>query len=174
MTGQCAVANAHIADLGKSGLERGHKLALELGINFVTTINALDVAADVGKEQKRIDEFIGVFAKAANRNVDIQTDVAVYHAERDGIRRAVFVADYFLFVEEVNALILSRVAAKADTFGNQLQGGKKTFAEPAVKQGRLGGGIVEEFAGLVGEFNDFALLDDHHELPFVDGNDRTV
>lgn len=52
-----------------------------------------------------------IFAMAADADVDVQPDIAVDHAGRGRVGRAVFVPQNLLGVEVVNALVLAGVPA---------------------------------------------------------------
>ena len=121
MTGQRTIAKAHLADSSKCGLQRGHKFALELAIELISSVVEFDIAANVLIEQNRIDELIGILAIAANRNVDVETDILIDNTEGDWIRRAVLVAENFFRVKEINTLILCRVSAERKTAADDLE-----------------------------------------------------
>ena len=111
---------------------------------------------------------------AADADVDIQPDVAVDHAEGNGVGCAVFVAQNLLGVEEINALILARIPAEGNALADGLEGVEQPLAESAVKNARLGGRIIDEFARFRAQLDHLSLIDDNHALPFVDGNHRAV
>ncbi len=121
MPGQRAVAKTHFADSSKCGLQRGQELALELTVELISSEIEFDIAAHVFIEQNRIDKLVGIFAVAANRDVDIETDIFVDNTEWDGGWRAVFVAEDLFRVKEVYALILCRVSAERETAADDLE-----------------------------------------------------
>ncbi|MPM80070.1 hypothetical protein SDC9_127115 [bioreactor metagenome] len=174
VTGQRAVAKAHLADFRKCGLQCGHEFTLELAVDLVSGIFTLYVAANILVEQNRIDKLIGIFAIAADCDVDIQSHVFIHDTERDRIRGAIFVAKDFLGVEEIDALILRGISAKGESAADDLQRFQNPLAEAAVEQRRLGRLVVYILARLGGEIHDLTLFYNHHELSVIDGDDGTV
>ena len=174
MAGQRAVTDAHVGNLGKSGLQSGHQLGFEHTVDLVAAIALGHVAADIGIEQQGIDDLVRELAVAADGNIDVQADILIHDAEGHGIGRAVLVADDLLGVEIVNTLILGRIAAEGKALADGLEGVEDGLAEAARKERRLGRGIVLVFAGLGAELDDLALLDDDHALAVIDGDQRTV
>ena len=174
MTGKCAVADAHCGDLCECRLKRCHKLALEHAVDAVSCVFAVYIAADVGIEEHRVCDFIGIFAVAADRNIDIKADILIDDAERNRARCAVFVAEDFLCIEEINALITSGFTAHGETLADVFESFQETFAKTAIKHARFCGLIVDIFACFCTKINDLALIDDDHALPFVNGDDAAV
>ena len=121
MAGQRGIADAHVGNLRKCGLKRGKQLGLELAVETVSCVVLTHIAADVRVEQDRVADAVAVFTKAADGNVDVDACPLVDDAERHRARRAVFVADQFLRVEVVDALILGRFAAKREPLANVLE-----------------------------------------------------
>ena len=174
MTGQRAVADAEAGDLRKGGLESRKQLALELAVDLRAGIGALHIAADIGVEQDGVRYPIAVLAEAANGNIDIEADVVIHYAERNRTRRAVFVADKLLGVEEIDALILRGLAAEGKTLADILENRRDRAGQIAVKKAGLGGHVICIFSGLRADVNDLALVNDDHALTVGNGNDGAV
>ena len=62
-----------LRETGKRGLKRADELGLELAVYLVACIILLDVAADIGIEEHRIVNFIGIETRAADGDIDIKT-----------------------------------------------------------------------------------------------------
>ena len=103
-----AVADAHIGDLTERGLKSCQKLGAQLVLDAVSCIVAVDISADVLIEQDRIADSVSIFAEAADRDINIETDILVDYAERNRIGCSVLVADDVLGVKIVNPLIVCR------------------------------------------------------------------
>ena len=174
MSGQSAVTDAHLADLGEGGLEGGQQLALELGVDLAALVFGADVAAHVAVEGGGVHDLVAVFTEAADGDVDIQVGIAVHHAEGHGRRRAILVADDLLGVEIVDPLILRSVAAEGETLEHGAQNVLQALAQVAAEDAGLRGHIVDEFAGLGAEIDDLALLDDHHALTVGNGDHAAI
>ena len=101
-------------------------------------------------------------------------DVAVHHAEGDGRRGAELVFHDLLGVEVVDALILAGVAAEGKALADQLEGVLDAFAQLAGEDAGLGGGVIDEFAGLGADLNDLALFHDDHALAVGHGDQGAV
>ena len=174
--GHRGIAHAHGRNLRECGLQRREQLALQLRVDFVARVRLFDVAAHVLVEHERVDDLVRVFAVAANRNVDVQADVVIDDAEGYGRGGAVLVAHDFLRVEEVYALVFARVAAEREAGAHALKRRHEPIAEArlAEEQARFGRLVEHEFARLSAGFDNRALLNDDHELAFVDRDDRTV
>ena len=110
--GNGAVANAHLRDLGKGGLQSGEQLGLKLAVDLIARVAIGHVAAHVGVEQQRVGDAVRILAVAANGDVDVQANVVIDHAEGHGRGGAVLVTDDLLGVDEVDTLVLACVAAK--------------------------------------------------------------
>ena len=170
--GQCAVADAHLGDLAEGGLQRGQQLALELAVDLGAGVVALHVAADIGVEQHGIGDAIAVFAEAADGDVHVQADVLIHHAEGNCARRAVLVAGNLARVEEVDALILARLATEGEPVEGGLENLLHLFAgELAVEQAGLGVDVEHVLAGLGAEVHDLTLIHDQHALALIDHDD---
>ena len=109
-------------------------------------------------------------------DVDVQANVVVDDAEGHGRGGAIFVAHDFLRVEEVYALVFARVAAEREAGAHALKRRHEPIAEARFAEEQAGfGRLVEnELARFSARFDDRALLDDYHELAFIDRDDRTV
>ena len=175
VAGQRAVADAHLGDLRESGLQRGQKLGLQLPVDLLAGEGLLHVAANVGVEEERVHDFVGVLAEAAHRDVHVKADIFVHHAEGHGVGRAVLVADDFLGVDEVHPLVLRRLAAEGEPVEHQGERLHDRFlVHVPVEDARLGGIVVHELARLGRDLHHLALVHDQHALPFVDRHDGTV
>ena len=168
------VTNAKLGDACEGGLQCGEQLALHLRLEAVACIRLFDVAANLLVEDQRIDEAERVFAVHADCRVHVETEVGVDDAERNGRAGAVLVADDFLRVEEVDALVFARVATEGETLADALERGPDALAQVAVEDGRLGRAVIHELAGLGANVDDLAGLDDDHALAVVDGDDRAI
>ena len=62
-----------LGETGKRGLKRADELGLELAVYLIAGIILLDVAADIGIEEHRIVNFIGIETRAADGDIDIKT-----------------------------------------------------------------------------------------------------
>ena len=175
MVHKCGIADSQLAYLSESGLQSVQKLHFELAVYFRTGICIRDISTDIGIEQKRIYDFIGIFAVAADAYIHIESDICINNSERNGILSAVLISHYLFGIEVVHSLILGRFTAEGETLA---ESGKALFdafaVEAAVHDSRLGGRIINELARLVAKFHDLALFDYHHALSVCDCNYRTV
>ena len=168
MSRQGAIANAHIGNLRERGLQRGEQLGFQLAIDLIAGVIALHIAADVYIEQHGVRDAIAVFAEAADGNIHIQTDIAIHHAERNRTGRTVFIADDFLGIEEVHALIAPGLAAEGEALIGGAQNLFQIFAaEAAAENAGFAVDIEDVFARLGAEIHDLALIHDQHALAFV-------
>ena len=174
MPRKCAVADSHPGNLCECRLQGCQELAAKLGIDLVSRIILLDVSADVLIKEDRIHHPVGIFAVAADRNIHVETDVLVHHAERDRIRRAVLVSDDLLCIKEVDSLVSRRVAAHRETLSELLKAVPDALSEISVEDTRLRGGIVHKLSGFRADLNDRSLIHDHHALSLIDRNDGSV
>ena len=174
MPGQAAVADAHVGNFRKSGLQSGEQLGFHLAFQPVPGVFAAEIAAHIGIEQQRVADMEAVLAEAADGNLPIQVDIPVHHPERHRAGSAVLVAHQLFQIEIVNSLVLGRVAAKGKTLAHGFKGFQDALAQTAGEDGGLRGGIVGEFAGLGTELHHLALVHDHHALPVGHGNDAAV
>ena len=123
------------------------------------------------EEQQRVGDLVGEHAVAAEVDRKFEAERFIDdHAERDGVGSAVFVIAYLAQIEVVNALILAGITAEGETPSDEFEGIFDALPERARENAGFGGGIIDEFAGLAGELNDLALIDDDHELTLVDGD----
>ena len=174
VAGDGAVADAHLRNLGKGGLQGGEQLGLKLAVDLVARIAIGHVAAHVGVEQQRVGDAVRILAVAAHGDVDVQANVVIDHAEGHRRGGAVLVADDLLGVDEVDALVLARVAAKGKAAADIGEGLLDGVAQVAAKDARLAAGIEDELTGLQRDFDDLAVLHHEHALAVVDGDDRAV
>lgn len=96
--------------LAKAGCRAGEQLGLKLAVDLVARVAIGHVAAYVGVEQQRVGDAVRILAVAAHGDVDVQANVVIDHAEGHGRGGAVLVADDLLGVDEVDTLVLARVA----------------------------------------------------------------
>ena len=174
VAGDGTVTDAHLRDLGKGGLQGGEQLRLKLAIDLVARIAIGHVAAHIGVEQQRVGDAVRILAVAAHGDVDVQADIVVDHAEGHGRGGAVLVADDLLGVDEVDALVLARVAAEGKAAADIGEGLLDGVAQVAAKDARLAAGIEDELAGLQRDLDDLAVLHHEHALAVVDGDDGAV
>ena len=174
VAGDGAVADAHLRDLGKGGLQGGEQLGLKLAVDLVARVAIGHVAAHVGVEQQRVGDAVRILAVAAHGDVDVQTDVVVDHAEGHGRGGAVLVADDLLGVDEVDALVFARVAAKGKAAADIGEGLLDGVAQVAAKDARLAAGVKDKLAGLQRDLDDLAVLHHEYALAVVDGDDGSV
>ena len=174
MAGQCGIADAHIADLGKGGLQGGHQLGFQLAVNFVAGVAFLDVAADIGVEQNGVGDAVAVLAKAADGNVDVDAGALVDHAEGNRAGGAVLVAHQLLGVEVVDALIHRGLAAEGKALADVLEHRADGLGQVAAEQCRRAAGVVGVLTRLGAHIYDLALLHDHGALTVRHRHDRAV
>lgn len=132
---------------GKGGLQGGEQLGLKLAVDLVARVAIGHVAAYIGVEQQRVGDAVRILAVAAHGDVDVQADVVIDHAEGHGRGGAVLVADDLLGVDEVDTLVLARVAAKGKAAADIGEGLLDGIAQVAAKDARLAAGIEDELAG---------------------------
>ena len=174
VAGQLGVADAVFTDLGEGGLEGGQQLRFQLAVQPVAGVSLAHVAAHVGVEQHGVADAVAVLAEAADAHIDVDTGALIHHPERDGGRRAVLVADQFLGVEIIDALILGRFAAEGEAVGHVVEHVLDAVAQVAHEQGRLGGLVIGVLAGGGAHVHDLALIHDEHTLAVRHRDDRTV
>jgi len=133
-----------------------------------------DVPTYVPVEEHRVRNFIGVFAEAADGNVHIQPNVGVHDAERHGVGGAVFVADDFLGVKIINALILAGVPPEGEALLQRFPGTLEPLPEPAVEDCGFRRAVPDELARFRREFHNRALFHDHHALTVIHRDDGSV
>ena len=163
-----------LGDLSEGGLEGGNELRFQLAVDLLAGVFIADIAAYVGVEQQGVGDLVGVNAAAADGNVNIQTDVAVDHAEGDGRGRAELVVDQLFRVEVVDALVLAGVAAVGKALADGLEGLLDGGSQLAGEDAGLCGGVVGELAGFGADLDDLSLLHDDHALTVSDSNAGAV
>ena len=174
MPRQLIVANALGADLGKSRIERHQELALELTVNLAAIVNVLHVAADVRIKENRVFQPIAVLPEAADGNRGVKANGLIDDAEGNGLRRPVLVAQNFLRIEIVNALILRRVAAVSEALPDALKDLADAGAKVALKDRRLRRSVIGVFPRLGTDLHHFPLLHDDHALAVGHGDTGSV
>ena len=125
------LVGAHLKrrEFGKGGLQGTDEFGLELGIQLVAGVVALDVAADVDVEQNGVGDLVGINTRATDGHVHVKSDAGVDHAEGNGVGRAELVVDKLLGVEVVDALILARVATVGKAAAEGLEGFNDALAK---------------------------------------------
>ena len=171
MAGQRGIAELLLGELCEGGLQCSEQLGLQLAVQLVPGIVLGNIASDVGVEQQGVADVIAVFAEAADGDINVDAGAGVDNAEGNGVRGAVLVADDLLGVEVVYALILGDLAAEGEALADLLEHFQNAGAQIAGEDGGLGGGVIDEFAGLGTDFHDFALLHDEHALSVRNCND---
>lgn len=174
MAGQRRVADPHVADAGKGRLEGGQQLGFELAVDLAALITSLYIAADIGIEQQRVGDSVGILTKTANRDVDINARPLIHDAEGNRRGRAVLVADQFLGVEVVDPLILGGLAAKGETLADGLEHLADALAQVAGKNTGFRGHVVCILARLSAHVHHLALLHNEHTLAVRHRDDGTV
>lgn len=76
-------AKLKIGELSKSGLKRADELCLELIVYLFAGIILLDIAADIGIEEHGVVYLIGIYARAADCDIDIKAYLRI--ETRNGI-----------------------------------------------------------------------------------------
>ena len=171
---QCGIADAHIADLGKGGLQGGHQLGFQLPVDLIAGVAFLRIAADIGVEQNGVGDAVAVLAEAADGNVDVDAGALIHHAEGHRAGRAVFVAHQLLGVEVIDALIHRGLAAEGKALADVLEHCADGLGQIAAEQRRRAAGIVGVLTRLGAHIHDLALLHDHGTLAVGNGHDGAV
>ena len=83
MSGQGGIADAHLGNFRKRGLERRQKLGLELAIQTVAGVILANVAADVCVEQDRVADAVAVLAEAADGDINIDPGALVEFLKKE-------------------------------------------------------------------------------------------
>ena len=174
MSGNLARTHLQKGELCKSRLKGAYELGLELRVDLGALELVRNIRANVGVEQQRVCDTVGIHTVAAKVNVHIEVDALVAYAERNRVVRTKLVVHQFLGIEIVNSLILAGVTAERKTLADLLEGIQNSLAQAAVEDTRLAGGIINELTGLGADLNDLALLHDNHTLAVRNGNLRSV
>ena len=167
-------AKLKVGELSKSGLKRADELCLELIVYLFAGIILLDIAADIGIEEHGVVYLIGIYARAADCDIDIKAYLRIDDTERNRVRSAELVVHQFLGVEIIDTLILSGISAVGETLTDGLECLFNAVAERARENRGLRGGIICKLAGLRAELDYLALLDYHHALSVRNGYTRAV
>ena len=174
MAGQCGIADAHIADLGKGGLQGGHQLGFQLPVDFIAGVAFLHIAADIGVEQNGVGDAIAVLTEAADGNVDVDAGTLIHHAEGHRAGRAVLVAHQLLGVEVIDALIHRGLAAEGKALADVLEHCADRVGQVAAEERGSAAGIVGVLTRLGAHIHDLALLHDHGTLAVGNGHNGAV
>ena len=106
-------------------------------VNIFSGIILLHITTYICIEKNRIGDLLTVFSEASDRNVHIQTDIHIHHAERNRIWCTVFVSDKLLGIDKINSLILRWFSAKGKTLANLLEGCLDTGSQSSAEDGWL-------------------------------------
>ena len=174
VTGQGAVTDSHFRNLCKGGLQRGHQLTFQHAVQVISGIGALHVAAHIRVKAERIHNAIGIFPMAPDRNIHIQTDVCIYHAERHRIGRAVFISHDFLRIKIIHPLIPGRFPAKGEADAEQFKGFPDIFSQVSIENGRLRRHIINILSRFGADLHHLPLIHDHHTLALIDRDDGAI
>ena len=116
VAGQSGITNPHLADFGKSRLQRRHQLTFQLAVDFCPPVGLFHIAAHVGIKQDRVCNAVAVLAEASDGDVNVDSRALIHHTEGHRAGRAVFVAHQFLGVKEINTLIHGSLAPERKAF----------------------------------------------------------
>ena len=174
MAGQSRVADALLADLGKSRLQGRQQLGLELAVQRLAEIGVFHIAADIGVKQDGVGDAVAVLAKAPDADVHVDAGPLVHHPERHRAGGAVFVAGQLLGVDVVDPLVGGFLAAKGKALAHLGKDVINILGQPAAEQGGLGTGIVGVLTGLGAEIHHLALLHDEGALALSHGHDGAI
>ena len=122
-----------VGESAERRLESGDKLCLELHIDFCSLVILFYVAANVGVEEKRVCDFVGIDTAAANGNIEVETDFVINNTEENRVLSTELVVYELLGVEVVNSLVLCGVSAEGETLTDSLEGFLDAVAELARK-----------------------------------------
>ena len=174
MTGQLGIVDAQGRDPGESRLQSRQEFRLELAVETAPFVDILFIAGYVRVEQDRVDDAVTVFAEAAQAHEQCQAHRIIVGFERHLAGRAVLIADDFLEVDVIDALVLARVAAEGKAFlhlaDEQAEGLAQVAGIVAIENGRFRRRIICIFARFGADFDDFPRFDDEHTLAVVDSN----
>ena len=169
-----AVPDSLLGNLRKSRLKRCQKLRLQLGIDLVSCIRSVNISADILIEQNRILYPVCIFTEAGDRDIHIQANIRINHAERHRIGSSILVSDDFLRVEVIDSLIHSGIPAEAHALAKGLEGILNSLPKSAGKQRRRGLAVKHKLTGLRTDFHDLPLLYNDHALSVIDRYDGTI
>ena len=168
VSGQRAVADPEVGDLRERGLQSCQELGAQLVLDLGPSVLIVHVRGDVLVEQDRVGQAIGILAEAADRDVDVETDVPVDDAVRNRAGRAVFVPDDILCVEIIDALVLGSHAAVGETGLELVEGREHALSEAAAEDAGFRRSVIRVGARLRAQVHDRALVHDDHALALVD------
>ena len=168
------VFNTHGRQLGKGRLKGCQQLAFQLAVDFIPGIVLLDIAADIGIEKNWIGYTVAVLTKASQGHGHLEVNIRIHYLEGYGIWRAVFIADDFLGVEEINSLILAGIPAEGESLAYLLKYILDAGGKVPGKYGRSQGSIVFVLACLRADIHHLAVFYDYHALPLIDSNKGTI
>ena len=174
MAGQSRVADAHLADAGKGGLQCGHHLGAHLAFQRVTGVLVFHISADIGVKQDGVDDAVAVLAEAADADVDVDAGTLVHDAERHGAGGAVLVAHQLLGVDVVDALVGGGLTAEAEPLADLSKDFVDVLGQTLAQQRGLGTGVISVLAGLGAEVHHLALLHDEGALALGHRHDGAV
>ena len=174
LTRQLTGAQLQLGQGAQGGLQRGDELGLQLGIDPVSAVLIFLIAADIGIEQQRIRDLVGVHAIAADLHGTAHPDPLVHHIEHDGTGGTELVVHDLLHVEVVHSLISGGIASEGEPLADRLEGLDDALAQAAGEDGRLGGAVILIFARLRTDLHDLTLIGDDHTLAHRHRDDGTI
>ena len=164
----------HLGNLCKRRLKCTYKFCFQLRLNFFPVILLCKITADICIKQQRIYNFIRIYSIAAHRYINIQSDISVYHSERDGIGCSKLVSYQLFCIKIIYSLVFSRISSIGKTLFHCFKGLFDSFTEPACKNTGFCRGIISKFSRFCADFNNFALLHDDHALAICYRDSRTI
>ena len=123
-------------NLGKCRLESRKQFRFQLAVNLGTLITVRCVACHIGIKEDRIYDFVTVFTETADTDGQFQPGIRINHLERNLAGRTVLVPDNFLCIEEINALVFPRIAAKGKTSPHLFEYGDDAFLIQTAREER--------------------------------------
>ena len=174
MAGEGGIADAHVRNLGKGGLEGGQEFRFHLPRDLLRLEVLGDVAADVFVKQHGVCQTDTVLTETADADVHIDSRPLVHHPERNGAGGTVLVSGELLGVKIVNSLVLGGLAAEGEALADVLEHTLDGFSQIAGKEAGLGRSVVGILARLGTHIHNLALLHDEHTLTVGHRDDRAV
>ena len=121
MSGQCAIANAHRRYFRKCRSEMRQKLRLQHRIENIAPVFLRNIATHICVKYKWICYFVRKYAVTADRNIDVQSDIFIYHAKRDRFARSEFIIQYFFRIKIIYALVFAGIPTISKTLSNRFK-----------------------------------------------------
>ena len=155
-------------------LQVGNELSLQSAVDLIPGVLVIHIAADLGVEQQRVGNIVGVHAVAAQVHGLVEAHLLVADLKEDGRGRSELIAHDLLGVDVINTLILAGVTAVGKALAHGLEGVQDALAQRTGKQRGLCGGVIGELAGLGADLHHLALLHDDHALTVGHGDAGAV